>query len=126
MNEEIIKEKRNNTCNEIDIAREEVIYKRLQLKENLEYINKILRLMKKIRKIISCFTYLKLNWLKNNDYDNQLEEATMRLKDLSKLYKIAILKRKLFKNEFKQAQRKLIKKQKRIKDFDKKYFPKED
>lgn len=126
MEEEPIKEKRENTCNEINIARAEVFSKKLYLKENLEYINKILHLIKKERKVISCLTFLKSNWLKNNDYDSQLKEATEQLKDLLEVYKITILKRKLLKNKFKQAQRKLAKKQKRIKDFDKKYFPKED
>ena len=124
MKKETIQEKRANTCDEIDIAKMEVAFKRLLLKENLQEIDKILRLMKKTRKIISSLTYLKLSWLKKIDYESQLNEATSRLKDFSYLYKITILKRKLLKNEFKQAQRKLAKKLKRIKDFDKKYFPK--
>lgn len=124
MKKETIQEKRANTCDEIGIAKMEVDFKRLQLKENLEEIDKVLRLMKKTKKIISSLCYLELNWRKNIDYENQLKMAEERLKDLSNLYKITILKRKLLKNEFKQAQRKLTKKLKRIKDFDKKYFPK--
>ena len=122
MKKETVQEKRANTCDEIDIAKDEVNYKRYQLKENLEDINKILHLMKKARKIISCLTYLKLNWLDDNYNETQLKLAEKRLKNYSAAYKIKILKRKLLKNEFKQAQRKLAKKLKRIKDFDKKYF----
>ena len=118
-----VQEKRANTCDEIDIAADEVNYKRYQLKKNLVDINYILRSMKKTRKVISFLTYLKSNWLKKIDYESQLKEATRCLKDFSNLYEKTILKRKLLKNEFKQAQRKLSKKQKRIKDFDKKYFP---
>lgn len=124
MKKETIREKRANTCDEIDIAKDEVNYKRLQLKENLEHVNHILKTMKKTRKIISCLIYLRLNWLNDKTMASQLENAERRLKDFSNLYKIAILERKLLKNEFKQAQRKLAKKLKRIKDFDKKYFPK--
>lgn len=123
MKKETIQERRANTCDEIDIAKDEVAYKRLQLKVNLEDINKILRLMEKTRRIISSLCYLELNWRKNIDYEKQLRMADERLKDFLNLYKITILKRKLLKNEFKQAQRKLAKKLKRIKDFDKKYFP---
>lgn len=122
MKKETIQERRANTCDEIDIAKDEVAYKRLQLKVNLEDINKILRLMEKTRKIIFSLRYLELNWRKNIDYEKQLRMADERLKDFLNLYKITILKRKLLKNEFKQAQRKLAKKLKRIKDFDKKYF----
>lgn len=125
MKKETIQERRENTCDEIDIAKDEVNYKRLQLKENLEYINKILRLMEKTRRIISSLRYLELNWRYNIDYKEQFKRADEKLKDFLNLYKITILKRKLMKNEFKQAQRKLAKKLKRIKDFDKKYFPKE-
>ena len=125
MKKETIQERRENTCDEIDIAKDEVNYKRLQLKVNLEDINKILRLMEKTRRIISSLRYLELNWRKNIDYEKQLRMADERLKDFLNLYKITILKRKLLKNEFKQAQRKLAKKLKRIKDFDKKYFPRE-
>lgn len=123
MKKETVKEKRYNTIDELAIAKMEVAYKRLQLKQGLKEIDKILRLMKKTRKVISSMCYLELNWRKNIDYENQLKMAEERLKDLSNLYEKTILKRKLLKNEFKQAQRKLAKKQKRIKDFDKKYFP---
>lgn len=125
MKKETIQEKRANTCDEIDIAKDEVAYKRLKLKDNLEDINKIFRLMKRVRKVISCLTYLKSNWLNDVYNETQLKLAEKRLEDYSTTYKIKILKRKLLKNEFKQAQRKLAKKLKRIKDFDKKYFPRE-
>ena len=126
MKKETVQDKRANTCDELDIARDEVIYKRLQLKENLEDINKVLRLMKKARKVISSLTYLKLNWLDDNYNETQLKLAEKRLKNYSVAYKIKILKRKLLKSEFKQAQRKLSKKLKRLEDFDKKYFSKGD
>ena len=42
MKKETVREKRANTCDEIDIAEDRVAYRRLQLKENLESINKIL------------------------------------------------------------------------------------
>lgn len=125
MKKETIQEKRANTCDEIDIAKDEVAYKRFQLKVNLEDINKILRLMEKTKRIISSLRYLELNWRYNIDYKEQFKRVDEKLKEFLNLYKITILKRKLLKNEFKQAQRKLAKKLKRIKDFDKKYFPKE-
>lgn len=126
MEKETVQEKRRNTLDELDIAEMEVTYKRQELKKNLDRINYVLRLMKKTRKVISCLCYLKLNWRKNIDYENQLKMAEERLKDFSNLYEKTILKRKLLKNEFKQAQRKLSKKQKRIKAFDEKYFPRGD
>lgn len=121
-----VNEKRSNTLDELDIAEMAVAYKRVQLKENLKNIEQILRLMKKTRKVISSLTCLKSNWLKNIDYETHLKSATQRLKDFSNSYEMAILKRKLLKNEFKQAQRILTKKQKRMKTFDEKYFPRED
>ena len=80
--------------------------------------------MEKIRKIISCLIYLKLNWLDNDYNESQLKDAEERLKNRSNLYEVMILKRKLLKAQFKQAQRKFSKKQKSIKRFDEKYFPK--
>lgn len=126
MKKETVQEKRANTCDEIDIAKGEVNYKEYQLRKNLEVINNILRTMKKRRKVISCLTYLKSNW-KDGDYiTDGLNTMKKSLRSYSTCYKIAILERKLLKNGLKQAQRKLAKKQKRIKDFDKKYFPKGD
>lgn len=126
MKYETINEKRSNTLNEIINATDEVAYKRLQLKDNLKNIEQILRLMKKTKRVISSLTFLKSYWLKNIDYETHLKSATQRLKDFSNAYEIAILKRKLLKNEFKRAQRKLSKKQKKIGAFDEKYFPRED
>ena len=117
-------EKRENTLDEIDIAKMEVEAIQLQLKENLEHINRVLSQMEKIRKIISCLIYLKLNWLDNDYNESQLKDAEERLKNRSNLYEVMILKRKLLKAQFKQAQRKFSKKQKSIKRFDEKYFPK--
>lgn len=123
MENKTIQGRRENICKGTGVARDEVAYKRLQLKENLELINKILRVMKKRRKTIFCLTYLKSNW-KDSDYiTNELNVVKKSLRDYSTCYKITILKRKLLKNEFKQAQRKLAKKLKRLEDFDKKYFP---
>ncbi len=124
MQEKTVKEKRENTLDEIDIAKMEVEHIQLQLKENLKNINYTLVQMKKIRKVISSLTYLKLNWMPDNYNENQLKIAEKRLKDYSNLYEKTILKRKLLKVKFKQAQRKFSKKRKSIIRFDKKYFSK--
>lgn len=122
MKKETIKEKRANTLDELSIAKMEVDFKRLQLKTDIKNINSILRRMKKIRKVITSFNFILHEWKYNNLYEEQLKIAKQTLLQLSHFYDEAILKRKLLKNEFKQAQRKFAKKQKRIKDFDKKYF----
>lgn len=126
MKKETVQEKMANTCDEIDIAKGEVDYKEYQLRKNLEDIDFILKKMRKIRKVKSCLIYLKLNWLNDNQNENQLKLAEKHLKDCSILYEKTILKRKILKAQFKQAQRKLAKKLKRIKDFDEKYFPKKN
>lgn len=124
MQKETVAEKRRNTLDEIDIAKMKVEYIQLQLKENLERINKILFQMKKIRKVISYLIYLKLNWLNDNYNECQLKVAERRLKDCSNFYEKTILKRKILKAQFKQAQRNFSKKQKSIIRFDKKYYNK--
>lgn len=124
MQKETVAEKRRNTLDEIDIAKMKVEYIQLQLKENLEHINKILFQMKKIRKVISCLVYIKLAWLNDNYNESQLKVAERRLKDCSNIYEKAILKRKILKAQFKQAQRNFSKKQKSIIRFDKKYHNK--
>ena len=122
MKEITVRERRANICDEIDIAKDEVIYKNRQLKENLEDINKVLRIMKKTRKVISCLTYLKLNWYSDNCNEYQLKRAERELKSFSHLYEKTILERKILKAKLKQAQRKFSKKLKTIIRFDKKYF----
>ncbi len=124
MQEKTVKEKRENTLNEIDTAKMQVEFIQLQLKNNLEDIKYILVQMKKIRKVISSLTYLKLNWMPDNYNENQLKIAEKRLKDCSNLYEKTILKRKILKAQFKQAQRDFSKKQKSIIRFDKKYYNK--
>lgn len=125
MEYETVNEKRENTCNEVDIAKDEVNYKKLQLKENLENINKILHGIKKRRKIISSLIYLKSNWTNSINYEEQLKMARRSLEGYLTCYKTLILERKLLKNKFKQAQRKLSKKKKRLGEFYNKYFPEE-
>lgn len=119
---ETIKEKRKNTLDKIDIAKEEVRFEQLLLKENLEYINKVLYQINKLKKIEYCFNYLIKEWSNHNYYEDELDKAKKRLNDFSHLYENAILRRKLLKSKLKDAQRKFSKKQKKIIRFDKKYY----
>ena len=115
-------EKRNNTFKELDFAKAEVKYKEISLKENLETINAILSVIKRLKKTRYCFKYLKKNW-NNNDYlEKELAEVEVRLKDYLYLYEKTVLERKILKAQLKQAQRKFLKKQKSITRFYKKYY----
>lgn len=122
MKEKTVNGKRKNTLNEIDIAKMQVEYIYLQLKKNLEDIISSTVLLKKIKKVISSLTYLKLNWTSDDYSEEQLKVAEKRLREYSHLYEITILKRKILKMQLKQAQRKFSKKQESIIRFDKKYL----
>lgn len=126
MDEKTTKSNRALLCDEIDIAKMKIEIEQELLKQNLERINKILIQMKITRKIKSCLTYLRFNWANDDANEKHLKRAEKRYKDLSHLYDIAVLERKLLKNKYKQAQQKFTKKLKRIKSFDKKHFSKEE
>ena len=122
MQEKTIAEKRANTCDEIDIAKMQIEITQEQLKQNLEYINKILSQIKKAKKAKSCFNYIKSNWYTDIPIEDQLKNVKSYLRTYSNYYEIAVLKRKILKAQLKQAQRKFSKKLKSIVRFDKKYF----
>lgn len=122
MDIQTVTEKRNNTFKELDFAKTEVKHKEISLKENLEIINAILSVIKKLKKTRNCFKYLKKNW-SNDDYlEKGLAEVEVRLKDYLPLYEKTVLERKILKTQLKQAQRKFSKKQKSITRFYKKYY----
>lgn len=122
MDIQTVTEKRDNTYKELNLAKIEVKYKGLFLKENLKTINAILSVIKKLKKTRYCFKYLKKNW-NNDDYlEKGLAEVEVRLKDYLTLYEKTVLERKILKAQLKQAQRKFSKKQKSITRFYKKYY----
>lgn len=122
MNIQTVTEKRNNTFKELDFARAEVKNKKTSLKENLEIINAILSVIKKLKKTRNCFKYLKKNWSNDDYFEKGLAEVENRLKDYLPLYEKTVLERKILKTQLKQAQRKFSKKQKSITRFYKKYY----
>lgn len=122
MDIQTVTEKRNNTFKELDFAKTEVKYKEISLKENLEIINAILSVIKRLKKTRYCFKYLKKNW-NNNDYlEKELAKVENGLKDNLCLYEKKVLERKILKAQLKQAQREFSKKQKSITRFYKKYY----
>ena len=119
---ETIKEKRNyNNC-KYTKAKENVEYIQKQLRENLEYINDMQSFLKKLKKVVYCFNYIKKNWYYDGKYEIEIEEAEKRIEDYSNCYEKAILKRKVLKLKLKQAQREFTKRQKSLIRFEKKYF----
>lgn len=119
---ETIKEKRNyNNC-KYTKAKENVEYIQKQLRENLEYINDVQSFLKKLKKVVYCFNYIKKNWYYDGKYENEIEEAEKRKQDYSYLYEVATLKRKILKLKLKQAQREFSKREKSYIKFEKKYF----
>lgn len=117
-----VTEKRNNTFKELDLAKTEVKYKEIRLKENLEIINSILSVIKRLKKTRYCFKYLKRNWNDSDYLEKGLAEAKVRLKEYLYLYEKTVLERKILKAQLKQAQRVFSKKQKSITRFYKKYY----
>lgn len=125
MDTKTVTEKRNNTFKELDLAKIEVKYKELFLKENLKTINAILSVIKKLKKTRYCFKYLKKNWNNGDHFEKELAEVEVRLKDYLYLYEKTVLERKILKAQLKQAQRVFSKKQKSITRFYKKYYNEE-
>ena len=121
MDIQTVTEKRNNTFKELDFAKIEVKYKEIRLKENLEIINSILSVIKRLKKTRYCFKYLKKNWNNNVYLENELVKVENSLKDNLHLYEKTVLERKILKAQLKQAQREFSKKQKSITRFYKKY-----
>lgn len=122
MDIQTVTEKRNNTFKELDFAKTEVKYKEIILKENLEIINSILSVIKRLKKTRYCFKYLKKNWNNNVYLENELVKVENGLKDNLNLYEKKVLERKILKAQLKQAQREFSKKQKSITRFYKKYY----
>lgn len=119
---ETIKEKRKyNNC-KYTKAKENVEYIQKQLRENLEYINDVQSFLKKLKKVIYCFNYIKKNWYDYGKYEIEIEEAEKRKQDYSHLYEVSTLKRKILKLKLKQAQREFSKREKSYIKFEKKYF----
>lgn len=119
---ETIKEKKNNNISKLERAKLEVDYIRIQLKENLEYINDILSVFKKIKKVKRCFNYIIHNWYFEEKYTDEIEKVERNITTYSNLYEQVILKRKILKLKLKQAQREFTKRQKSLRRFEKKYF----
>lgn len=122
MEKEELQERRARVYNELYNARVEVAYRKEQLRENLDTINSVLRRMKKTRKVIKALKFIQLNWNDNKFCEEQLEKAKKTLLLLSHTYDVEILKRKLLKNKFKEAQRKFSTKWKKTRAFDRKHF----
>lgn len=122
MDIQTVTEKRNNTFKELDLAKTEVKYKEIRLKENLEIINSILSVIKRLKKTRYCFKYLKKNWNESDYLEEGLAKAEDKLKDYLYIYEKTVLERKILKAQLKQAQRKFSKKQKSITRFYKKYY----
>lgn len=122
---ETIKEKKNNNISKLERTKLEVDYIQIKLKENLNYINDILSFLKKLKKVVYCFNYIKKNWYYDGKYEIEIEEAEKRIEDYSNCYGEAILKRKILKLKLKQAQREFSKRQKSLIRFEKKYFNEE-
>lgn len=122
---ETIKEKKNNNIRELERAKLEVDYIQIKLKENLKYINDILPLLKKLKKIKHYFNYIKANWYYDSKYEDEIERVKKRIEDYSNIYEKKILERKILKLKLKQAQREFTKKQKSFIRFEKKYFNEE-
>ena len=119
---ETIKEKRNNTFQELDFAKTEVENKRIRLKGNLEIINSILYVIKRLKRTGYCFKYLKKNWSNSDYFEKELEKVENSLKNNLHLYEKTVLERKILKAQLKQAQRKFSKKQKSFIKFEKKHY----
>lgn len=111
---ETIKEKKDNNISKLKNAKWEVVYIRVKLRENLEYINDIFSFLKKLKKVKYCFDYIKANWYYDIEYEDEIEKVKRRIEDYSNLYEKAILKRKILKLKLKQAQREFTKKQKSL------------
>ena len=122
MDIQTVTEKRNNTFKELDLAKTEVKCKELSLKENLEIINSILSVIKRLKKTRYCFKYLKKNWSNSDYFEKELAKVENGLKDNLHLYEKKVLERKILKAQLKQAQREFSKKQKSITRFYKKYY----
>lgn len=122
---ETIKEKKNNNISKLERAKLEVDYIQMKLKENLKYINDILPLLKKLKKIEYCFNYIKEKWYFEFESLKDLDAVKERIKDYSNIYEKKILERKILKLKLKQAQREFTKKQKSLIRFEKKYFNEE-
>lgn len=122
---ETIKEKKNNNISKLEQAKLEVDYIQMKLGENLKYINDVLQVLKKLKKIEYCFNYIKEKWYCEFKSYKDIDAVKKRIKDCSNVYEKKILERKILKLKLKQAQREFTKKQKSFIRFEKKYFNEE-
>lgn len=99
--------------------------KKIELEENLKYINDISLFLKKLKKVKHCFNYIKINWYFDKKYEDEIRKVEERIGVYSNLYEKATLKRKILKLKLKQAQRELTKRQKSLIKLEKKYFNEE-
>lgn len=124
MEEKTVYEKKCNTFNNLNKAKEKIEYVQLDLKESKGRISGILILIKKTKKIIYCFNYIIKNWSGDSCIKKQQNIAERRLTNYLRLYKEEVLKRKILKAQLKTAQREFSKKQKAVVRFNKKYYNK--
>lgn len=117
-----IKEKKNSNIRELERAKLEVDYIQMKLKENLKYINDILPVLEKLKKIEYCFNYIKEKWYCEFKNYKDIDAVKKRIKDCSNIYEKKILERKILKLKLKQAQREFSKRQKSFIKFEKKHF----
>ena len=110
----------------LNLVKNDIKRRKYELEENLKYINDISSFLKKLKKVVYCFNYIKKNWYYDGNYENEIEEAEKRIEDYSNVYEKEILKRKILKLKLKQTQRELTKRQKSHIRFEKKYFNKDE
>lgn len=122
---ETIKKKRIKSIARLNLIKIDIKRRKLELKNNLKYINDILLFLKKIKKVEHCFNYIKANWYFDKKYEDEIRNIEERITIYSNLYEKEILKRKILKLKLKQAQREFSKRQKSHIEFEKKYFDQE-
>lgn len=119
---ETIKEKRKDNISKLKRAKLEISYIQMKLEENLKYINDILPLLKKLKKIEYCFNYIKEKWYFEFEGYKDIDAVKKRIEDYSNIYEKKILERKILKLKLKQAQREFSKRQKSFIKFEKKHY----
>lgn len=119
---EKIKKQRLKNIARLNLVRNAIKCRKIELEENLKYINDISLFLKKLKKIEYCFNYIKKNWYYYEKCEDEIEKVKSRIKDYSNLYEKAILKRKILKLKLKQTQREFSKRQKSNIKFEKKHF----
>ena len=122
---EKIKKQRLKSIARLNLVRNAIKCRKIELEENLKYINDISLFLKKLKKVKHCFNYIKVNWYFDKIYEDEIRNVEERIETYSNLYENAILKRKILKLKLKQTQREFSKRQKSNIKFEKKHFNKE-